>query len=68
MNKSCPHLIVDGDTIGPTDALIDQDQPLGAVQPGALDTRVLTPFSPEQIPAHRDTPFVHFRGVQKHCE
>lgn len=53
---SCgPHLVVDGDTIGPTDAHIDQDQPLGAIQPRALNTRVLTPLSPEQIPAHRDT-------------
>ncbi len=49
------HLVVDGDSIWPTDAHIDQDQPLGAIQPGALNTRVLTPLSPEQIPAHRNT-------------
>lgn len=50
-----PHLVVDGDPIRPTDAHIDQDQPLGAVQARALNTGVLTPLSPEQIPAHRDT-------------
>ncbi len=53
---SCaPHLVVDGDPIGPADAHIDQDQPLGAIQPRALNTRVLTPLSPEQISAHKDT-------------
>lgn len=31
---SCdPHLIVDGDSIWPADAHIDQNQPLGAIQP-----------------------------------
>ena len=49
------HRVIDGDSIWPTDAHIDHDQPLGAIQPRALNTRILTPLSPEQIPAHRDT-------------
>lgn len=47
------HLVVDGNSIWPTDATVDQDQPLGPVQAGALDTWVLAPLSPEQIPAHK---------------
>ena len=49
-----PDLIVDGDAVGPADADIDHDQSLGSVQPGALDARVLTPLSPEQIPGHKN--------------
>lgn len=47
------HLIVDGDPIWPADAHVDNDQPLGAIQARALNTRVLTPLCPEQIPAHK---------------
>lgn len=46
-----PNLVVDGDAVGPTDADIDEDQSLGSIQPRALDTGVLTPLSPEEIPA-----------------
>ena len=44
-------LVVDGDSVGPADADVHHDQPLGAVQTRALDAGVLTPLCPEQIPA-----------------
>lgn len=56
VDVSCdPHLVVDGDSIWPADAHVDQDQPLGAIQPGTFNTRVLTPLSPEQIAAQKHT-------------
>lgn len=63
-----PHLIVDGDSIWPTNAHIDHDQPLGAIQPGTFNTRVLTPLSPKEIAAQRDTGDylnMHFCGNKK---
>lgn len=48
-----PHLVVDGDAVGPADADVDQDGAVGAVQAGALDAGVLAPLGPEQVPEKR---------------
>lgn len=53
------YLVVNRNAVGPTDADVDEDQPLASIQPGALNTRVLTPLRPEQIPA--DTNILFFR-------
>lgn len=50
-----PHRVVDGDAVGPADADVDQDGPLGAVQPGALDSGILAPLGPEQVSTEKRT-------------
>lgn len=49
----CPNLVVHRDAVGPADADINQHHPLSAIQPRPLDTRVLAPLGPEQVPVGR---------------
>lgn len=48
-----PHLVVHRDAVGPADADVNQHHALGAVQPRPLNTWVLAPLSPEQVPVGR---------------
>ena len=52
---ACPDLVVDGDAVGPVDVGVGENHPLGTVQTRTLNTRVQTPFCPEQVPAHTHT-------------
>ena len=44
------YLIVNGNSVGPHDAWVDQGNLVWTVQTGAADAGVLAPFSPEEIP------------------
>lgn len=45
------YLIVDGYSVGPTDADVHQHHPLGPIQTRPFNAGVLAPLCPEQIPA-----------------
>lgn len=51
-----PYLIVHRDAVGPADADVNQHHALGTVQPGPLNTWVLAPLGPEQVPVGRRAP------------